>query len=100
LHRHAQEAQEDDVTCRVIGSLRQFAIPDRRSFLDCVYLFQRVRGLDVAMDDPLLVRVLDGVADLHEKVQSVPCRKPLKGAAGLTLGVGRCEGQRSGNRIG
>ena len=30
---------------------------------------QDVRGLDVAMDDALLVRVLDGVTDLHEQVE-------------------------------
>jgi hypothetical protein len=29
-----------------------------------------VRGLDVAMDDALLMRVLDGMADLNEQGQS------------------------------
>ncbi len=30
-----------------------------------------VRRLDVAVDDPLLVRVLDGMADLGEEVQAL-----------------------------
>ena len=30
---------------------------------------QDVRGLDVAVDDALLVRVLDGLADLDEQVE-------------------------------
>ena len=30
---------------------------------------QDVRGLDVAVDDALLMRVLDGLADLDEQVQ-------------------------------
>ena len=30
---------------------------------------QDVRGLDVAVDDPLLVRALDGLADLDEEPQ-------------------------------
>jgi len=40
---------------------------------------QDVRGFDVAMDDALLMRVLDGLADLNEKV------KPLTG--GEVVGV-------------
>ena len=33
---------------------------------------QHVRRLDVAVDDALLVRVLDGVADLREQLQPLP----------------------------
>jgi hypothetical protein len=36
---------------------------------------QDVGGLDVAVDDPLLVRVLDGLADLDEEIQSFPGRE-------------------------
>ena len=32
-----------------------------------------VRGLDVAVDDPLLMRVLDGLADLDEQVEAILC---------------------------
>ena len=34
-----------------------------------VHRHQHVGRLDVAVDDPLLVRVLDGVADLDEQLQ-------------------------------
>jgi hypothetical protein len=30
---------------------------------------ENVRGFDIPMDDSLLVRVLDGLADLHEQPQ-------------------------------
>jgi hypothetical protein len=33
---------------------------------------QDVGGLDVAVDYPLLVRVLDGVADADEQLQAIP----------------------------
>ena len=33
---------------------------------------QNVGGLDVAMDDPFLMRVLDGVANLYEQTQALP----------------------------
>ncbi len=42
---------------------------------------QDVRGLDVAVDDALLVRVLDGVADLDEQV------KPFPGAEAVLVAV-------------
>ena len=38
---------------------------------------QDVRGLEVAMDDALLMRVLDGLTNLHEQVESLPCGKIL-----------------------
>jgi hypothetical protein len=33
---------------------------------------ENVRRLDVAMDDPLLVRVLDGLANLDEQIEPFP----------------------------
>ena len=33
-----------------------------------------VRWLEVAVNDPLLMSVLDGLADLHEQIQPLPCR--------------------------
>ena len=34
-------------------------------------------GLEVAVDDPLLVGVLHGLADLHEQFQSLPRREAV-----------------------
>jgi hypothetical protein len=42
-----------------------------------------VRGLDVAVDDPLLVRVLDGLANLDEQIEPF-----LRGEIGLIAVVG------------
>ena len=38
---------------------------------------QDVGGLQVAVDDPLLVGVLHGAADEHEQLQPFPDREPL-----------------------
>ena len=40
---------------------------------------QDVRGLDVAVDDPLLVRVLDRLADRDEQLQPLAGRQPVAG---------------------
>ena len=46
-----------------------------RDRLGVVQRDEHVRWLDVTVDDALLVRVLDGVADLHEQVQPLPHRE-------------------------
>ena len=38
---------------------------------EVVQRHEDVRGLDVAMDDPLLVRVLDGLANLDEQIEPI-----------------------------
>ena len=38
---------------------------------------EQVRRLQVAVDDPLLMRVLDPVADREEELEALPCREPV-----------------------
>jgi hypothetical protein len=43
---------------------------------------QDVRGLQVTVDDPLLVRVLDPLADLHEQPETLSCAEQVPVAVG------------------
>ena len=40
---------------------------------------QHVRGLDIAVDDPLLVRVLHCLADQHEQLEPLGDGEPARG---------------------
>ena len=50
---------------------------------------QDVRRLDVAVDDPLLMRVLDGLADLDEQVQPLARSSSLFWSQYSVIGIPR-----------
>src|SRR5262249_47274362 len=63
---------------QICGGLRDSEIYD---YGQCVALLglrhQDIRRLDVPMDDSLLVRMLDGLTDLHEQRQSLLSRQRM-----------------------
>jgi hypothetical protein len=63
------------------GGVHRFSqaeVDDLRHGLVVVRRHQDVRGLQIAVDDPLLVSVLHGLADLHEEAQSLRHTRPRR----------------------
>jgi len=59
----------------LFGGLGNAKINHLRHRHAVVHRDENVRGLDIAVNDSLLMRVLDGVADLGEEIQPLACGK-------------------------
>ncbi len=57
---------------RLAGRLGHAEVDHLGHRLAVVQRDQHVGRLEVAVDDPLLMRVLDGLADRHEQLQPLP----------------------------
>ena len=64
------------------GRLRHAKINDARHRLAVHFAYQDVRGLEVAMDDRLLMRVLHSFTDLDEHFNPLSCRQSVLVAIG------------------